>query len=162
VVKGGGHSYQGTSNAPDSLLVWTRRMNEVTLHDGFVGQGCTGRQEPVPAVSTGAGTVWGHVYDTVTTRAGRYVQGGGCITVGVTGLIQSGGFGSFFKAYGMAASLLEAEIVTAGGVPRIANACTHPDLFWAVKGGGRGSFGVVTRLTLRTHRLSCPSFTQVG
>jgi hypothetical protein len=76
------------------------------------------------------------------------------MTVGVAGLIQSGGFGSFSKAYGMAAaSLVEAEIVTADGTVRIANACTNPDLFWAIKGGGGGSFGVVTRLTLRTHSL---------
>ena len=40
VVKGGGHSYQGTSDAPDSLLVWTRRMNEVQLHEAFVARGC--------------------------------------------------------------------------------------------------------------------------
>ena len=74
--------------------------------------------------------------------------------MGVAGLIQSGGFGSFSKAYGMAAaSLLEAEIVTADGVVRIANACTNPDLFWGIKGGGGGSLGVVTRLTLRTHDL---------
>ena len=52
-----------------------------------------------------------------------------------------------------AASLLEAEVVTADGEVRIANACTNPDLFWALKGGGGGSFGVVTRLTLRTHAL---------
>ena len=38
VVKGGGHSYQGTSNAADSLLIWTRRMNAVTLHDAFIGE----------------------------------------------------------------------------------------------------------------------------
>ena len=94
------------------------------------------------------------MYDAVTTKAGRYVQGGGCLTVGVAGLIQSGGFGSFSKGYGMAAaSLLEAEIVTADGAVRIANACTNPELFWAIKGGGGGSFGVVTRLTLRTHDL---------
>ncbi len=43
VVKGGGHSFQGTSNAADSLLVWTRRMSTVTLHDAFVPQGCAGR-----------------------------------------------------------------------------------------------------------------------
>src|SRR6266436_287685 len=73
-------------------------------------------------------------------REGRYVQGGGCVTVGVAGLIQSGGFGSFSKAYGMAAaSLLEAEVVTADGAVRIANACTHRDLFWGLKGGGGGS-----------------------
>jgi FAD/FMN-containing dehydrogenase len=93
-------------------------------------------------------------YDAVMTRAGRYVQGGGCMTVGVAGLIQSGGFGSFSKGFGLAAAgLLEAEVVTADGERRIANASTNADLFWALKGGGGGTFGVVTRLTLRTREL---------
>jgi FAD/FMN-containing dehydrogenase len=154
VVKGGGHSYQGTSDAPDSLLLWTRHMNQVSLHDAFVGQGCAGTQAPQSAVSVGAGAMWIDAYDAVTTRGGRYVQGGGCTTVGVAGLVQSGGFGSFSKRYGTAAAgLLEAEIVTADGRVRIANACTHPDLFWAIKGGGGGSLGVLTRLTLRTREL---------
>ena len=154
VVKAGGHSYQGTSNAADSLLIWTREMNAITVHDAFVGVGCAGHHEPQPAVTVEAGAIWGQVYEAVTTQAGRYVQGGGCMTVGVAGLIQSGGFGSFSKAYGMAAaSLLEAEVVTADGAVRIANACTNPDLFWGLKGGGGGSLGVVTRLTLRTHDL---------
>ena len=87
-----------------------------------------------------------HVYDAVTTKAGRYVQGGGCTTVGVAGLVQSGGFGSFSKNFGTAAaSLLEAEIVTADGAVRIVNACSDPELFWGIKGGGGGSLGVVTR-----------------
>ncbi|MDB5731944.1 MAG: FAD-binding oxidoreductase, partial [Variovorax sp.] len=117
VVKGGGHSYQGTSNAPDSLLVWTRQMDGITLHDAFVGTGCAGRAAPQWAVTVGAGAFWEQVYDAVSTRAGGYVQGGGCMTVGVAGLVQSGGFGSFSKAYGLAAaSLLEAEVVTADGV----------------------------------------------
>ena len=154
VVKGGGHSYQGTSNAADSLLIWTRSMNAVALRDAFIGTGCVGKHRPEQAVAVEAGAIWGQVYDAVTTKGGRYVQGGGCMTVGVAGLIQSGGFGSFSKAYGMAAaSLLEAEIVTADGAVRIANACTNPDLFWGIKGGGGGSLGVVTRLTLRTHSL---------
>jgi FAD/FMN-containing dehydrogenase len=154
VVKGTGHSYQGTSNAADSLLIWTRAMNDVALHDAFVPRGCEGKVQPVPAVSTGGGSVWIDLYDAVTSRAGRYVQGGGCTTVGVAGLVQSGGFGSFSKAFGTAASgLLEAEVVTADGQVRIANACSNPDLFWALKGGGGGSFGVITRLTLRTHEL---------
>ena len=154
VVKGGGHSYQGTSNAADSLLVWTRRMNSIALNDAFVGSGCAGREEPQPAVTVGAGCIWMHVYQAVTAQGGRYVQGGGCGTVGVAGLVQSGGFGSFSKNYGSAAaSLLEAEVVTADGSVRVANACTHPDLFWGLKGGGGGSLGVVTRLTLKTHRL---------
>jgi len=154
VVKGGGHSYQGTSDAADSLLVWTRHMNAITLHDAFVGQGCEGRQAAQPAVTVEAGAMWADAYHAVTTQAGRYVQGGGCTSVGVAGLVQSGGFGSFSKNYGTAAAgLLEAEIVTADGVVRIANACTNPDLFWGIRGGGGGSLGVVTRLTLRTREL---------
>ncbi len=154
VVKGGGHSYQGTSNAADSLLIWTRAMNAITLHDAFVPAGCEQQAKPTRAVSVGAGALWAHVYDAVTTKAGGYVQGGGCMTVGVAGLVQSGGFGSFSKAYGLAsASLLEAEVVTADGAVRIANACTNPDLFWGLKGGGGSSLGVVTRLTLRVHPL---------
>ena len=156
VVKGGGggHSYQGTSAAPDSLLIWTREMDTITLHDAFVGVGCATTHAPQPAATIGPGAIWMHTYQAVTTKGGRYVQGGGCATVGVAGLIQSGGFGSFSKNYGTAAAgLLEAEIVTADGTVRIANACTNPDLFWGLKGGGGGSLGVITRLTLRTREL---------
>ena len=154
VIKGGGHSYQGTSNAADSLLIWTRPMRDVTLHDAFIAAGGEGRDQPLPAVSVGAGAVWLDVYDVVTTRAGRYVQGGGCTTVGVAGHVQSGGFGSFSKTFGTAAgSLIEAEVVTADGAIRVVNAHRDPDLYWALKGGGGGGFGVVTRLTLRTHSL---------
>jgi len=150
-VKGGGHSYQGTSNAPDSLLVWTRPMDRIELHDAFVAQGSN--DAPQPAVSLGAGVVWGNAYAAVS-KAGRYVQGGGCLTVGVAGLIQSGGFGSFSKRYGTAAaSLLEAEVVTADGTVRIASAHSNPELFWGLKGGGGGSLGVITRVTLKTHDL---------
>ena len=152
VVKGGGHSFLGRSNAPDSLLIWTRRMNAIVRHDAFVAQGCGGPAQP--AVSLGAGAIWGRTYDEVTTKGGRYVQGGGCLTVGVAGLVQAGGFGSHSKQFGTAAAnLLEAEVVTADGAVRIANACTNPDLYWGLKGGGGGSLGVVTRLTLRTHDL---------
>jgi FAD/FMN-containing dehydrogenase len=68
--------------------------------------------------------------------------------------VQSGGFGSFSKGFGSAAaSLLEAEVVTADGTARVVNACQEPELFWALKGGGGGSWGVITRLTLATHEL---------
>lgn len=139
-VKGGGHSYLGTSNAPNSLLIWTRHMNEIAI-DG-------------DAVTLGSGVIWLHAYDAVTTQHGRYVQGGGCATVGVAGLISSGGFGSFSKRYGTAASsLLEAEVVTADGKIRTVNAVSDPDLFWALKGGGGGTFGVITKIKLRLHDL---------
>jgi FAD/FMN-containing dehydrogenase len=155
VVKGGGHSYVGGSNEPDSLLVCTRpNLRNIELHDRFVPRGAAGLVHAEAAVSVGAGAIWMDVYDAVTTTAGRYVQGGGCTTVGVAGLVQGGGFGPFSKGFGTAAAnLLEAEVVTADGAVRITNAAMNPDLFWALKGGGGGTFGVVTRLTLRTHAL---------
>jgi FAD/FMN-containing dehydrogenase len=156
-VKGGAHSYQGGSNAPDSLLVWMRAMHDITVHDAFTPQGASG--PGVPAVSIGAGAMWVDAYDAVTTKAGRYVQGGGCATVGCAGLVLGGGFGSFSKRYGTGgASLIEAEIVTADGQVRVVNAHRDPDLFWALKGAGQCAFGVVTRLTLKTHELG----TQAG
>ncbi|RYE35581.1 MAG: FAD-binding oxidoreductase [Hyphomicrobiales bacterium] len=151
VIKGGGHSYHGASSAADSLQIWTRPMRQVVLHDEFAPVGC---RDAGNAVSIGAGARWLEAYQAVTTAGRRYVQGGGCTTVGVAGLIHGGGFGSFSKRFGLAAgSLLEAEIVTADGQVRIANPSIHSDLFWALKGGGGGSFGVVTRVTLRTHAL---------
>ncbi len=153
VIKGGGHSYLGQSNAADSLLIWTRKLNTIELHDSFVPQDCEGLVDPHPAVSVGSGAVFAQLYDAVTTRHGRYVQGGGCTSVGVGGHMQTGGFGSFSRYGGLtAAGLLEAEIVTADGNVRIVNARHHPDLFRALKGGGAG-FGITTRLTLATHPL---------
>jgi FAD/FMN-containing dehydrogenase len=153
VVRGGGHSYLGTSNAPDSLLLHTRPMDQIVMHDAFVAQGCS--DAPQHAVSVGTGNIWLKVYAAVT-RAGRYAQGGGCCTVNVGGFLTGGGFGSFSRRVGLgAASLLEAEVVTADGKVLVANACQNADLFWALKGGGAG-FGIVTRVTLRTHEL--PTF----
>jgi FAD/FMN-containing dehydrogenase len=152
-VKGTGHDYLGRSNAPGSLLVWTHAMRDVKVQDAFVPQGCS--VPGVPAVSVGAGTRWIEAYDAVTVKHHRYVQGGGCTSVGAAGgFLQGGGFGSWSKKYGVAAAgLLEAEVVTADGKTRIANACQNADLFWALRGGGGGTFGVVTRATLMTHPL---------
>src|SRR5690606_20308492 len=87
VVKGGGHSYQGTSTAPDSLLVWTRQMNDVVVHDNFISAGGKGVVAPQPAVSLGSGAMWIDAYHAVASQGGSYVQGGGCTTVGVAGLV---------------------------------------------------------------------------
>ena len=152
VIRGGGHSYLGASNAPDSLMIWTRKMRRVEVHEAFTPRGMSGAG--VPAVSLEAGCVWLDAYRAVTTETGRYVQGGGCTTVGVAGLVQGGGFGSYSKGFGTAgASLLEAEVVTADGQVRVVNHARDPDLFWALKGGGGGTFGVITRTTLATHPL---------
>ena len=152
VIKGRGHSYLGASNAPDSLLIWTRHMDDVTVHEAFTPAGSNAA--PVPAVSCGAGAMWMHAYRAVAVDGGRYVQGGGCTTVGVAGLVQGGGFGSFSKGFGTAgASLIEAEVVTADGKVRVVNHVQEPELFWALKGGGGGTFGAITRMTLATHPL---------
>src|SRR5579871_328156 len=99
-VKGGGHSYQGTSNAPDSLLIWTRHMHDIEMNTAFVPQGCEHAIQPQLAVTVGAGTIGMQAYTAVTTEGAKYVQGGGCTTVCLGGLVQSGGFGSHSKHYG--------------------------------------------------------------
>ena len=151
VIKGGGHSYYGQSNAPDSLLVWTRDLRGIELHDSFVPEGGSGAG--VPAVSVASGEKFITLYGEAVVKGGRYVQGGGCTSVGVGGHAQSGGFGHFSKFGGMtAANLLEAEIVVASGEILIANAYQNSDLYWALKGGGAG-WGITTRLTLATRDL---------
>ena len=153
VVKGTGHDYLGRSSAPDSLLVWTHEMRDITVHESFVAQGCDAKG--IPAVSVGAGTRWLEAYQTVTGKHRRYVQGGGCTSVGAAGgFTQGGGFGSWSKKYGTgAAGVLEVEVVTADGRLLVASSCQNQDLFWALRGGGGGTYGVVTRMTLRTHPL---------
>lgn len=154
VVKGGGHSYFGNSNRAGSLLVWTHRMRQIELHDAFRPAGAPADAPALPAVSVGAGCRWGEVYRKVAVEHGRYVQGGGCLTVGVAGLVMGGGFGSLSKQFGTgAANLMEAEVVTADGRVRTVNRWQDPELLFALRGGGGGTFGIVTWLTLRTHDL---------
>jgi hypothetical protein len=151
VAKGTGHDYLGRSCDPEALTVWTHRMREVTVHDAFLPQGAEQTASGVPAVSIGAGVRWLEAYQ-VVHRHHRYVQGGGCTSVGVTGFTLGGGFGHFSRRYGTAAgNLLEAEIVTASGEVLVVSESSHPDLFWAIRGGGFG-LGIVTRLTMRTHQ----------
>jgi len=150
VIKGAGHDYLGRSSAPGSLLIWTHRMRDVTVHDAFRPAGMDG--PGVPAISVGAGTRWLEAYHAAAAH-GRYVQGGGCVSVGAAGgFPQGGGFGSFSRRYGTAAgNMLEAEVVLASGEIVVANEAQHADLFWALRGGGGGTFGVVTALTMRTY-----------
>ena len=154
VTKGGGHSYFGNSNAANSLLVWTKKMDRIEQHDRFIPAGAPAGTRGETAVSVGTGCLWGRVYRDTMVRHGRYVQGGGCLTVGVGGFVTGGGFGSLSKRFGTgAANLLEAEVVTADGSVRIANAYQNRDLFFALRGGGGATFAIATRLTLRTFDL---------
>lgn len=155
VIKGTGHDYLGRSNNDKALLIWTHHMREVTLQPHFVPTGCQPAPSPVNAVTVEAGARWLEVYQKVSVQGDRYVQGGGCTSVGaVGGFTQGGGFGSWSKQFGTgAAGILEAELITADGKILTVNRCQHPDLFWALKGGGGGTFGVVSKMTLLTHPL---------
>jgi FAD/FMN-containing dehydrogenase len=152
VIKGTGHDYLGRSCAPGSLMIWTHRMREVTVHDGFVPAGSPAGAAGVRAITVGAGTRWLEAYQALQPRD-RCVQGGGCVSVGAAGgFVQGGGFGIWSRRYGTAAgNMLEAEVVLASGEIVTVNAVQHPDLFWALRGGGGGTFGVVSRLTMRTY-----------
>lgn len=127
-------------------------MREVTVHDGFAPTGSPAGETGVPTITLGAGTRWLEAYQALLPHD-RYVQGGACATVGAAGgFIQGGGFGIWSRRYGTAAgSMLEGELVLASGELVTANAVQHPDLFWALRGGGGGTFGVVCSLTVRTY-----------
>lgn len=153
VVKGAGGDYYGRSSGPrESLLVWTHDLRSVAVHRAFRAEGAPVGTPAVPAITVSAGNTWLHAYR-AATAAGLYVQGGGCTTVGACGgFTQGGGFGSYSKRFGSgAAGVLQAEVVTGDGQLRIANAYRNSDLYWALKGGGGGTFGIVVRQTLLAH-----------
>lgn len=154
VIKGAGHDYLGRSSGSDALLIWTHNMRDIHYDQHFHPQSCPANTE-YSAVTVSAGNRWIEAYNVVTNEHNQYVQGGGCTTVGAAGgFPQGGGFGSWSKEFGTGAGgIVQAEVVTADGQVVIANECQNQDLFWAIKGGGGGTFGVVTQLTLRTHDL---------
>jgi len=152
VVKGGAHSYLGQSNAADSFLIWTKKLDKIEMHERFVPQGSKDAQ-PIEAVSVQGGAIWVDVYDKAVVKGKRYVQGGGCTSVGVGGHLQTGGFGSFSKRFGLSAGgIVEVEMVLADGRVVVANEHVNSDLFWAVRGAG-AAYGIITRATLRLHPL---------
>lgn len=155
VIKGAGHDYLGRNNAPNSLLIWTHNMREVSYNESFIPAGCPTDTAAIPVIQVGAGTRWLEAYDMATNKHNQYVQGGGCTTVGAAGgFTQGGGFGQFSKQYGTgSAGIAEVEVVTANGNIVTANDCQNSDLFWAIRGGGGGTFGVVTKMTLKLHPL---------
>ncbi|MGI9196091.1 MAG: FAD-binding protein [Candidatus Nanopelagicales bacterium] len=153
VVKGTGHDYYGRSCGPrESLLVWTHNMRDITVREAFRPRGAPAGTPAVPAVTTTAGNRWLEAY-TRASQSGLYIQGGGCTSVGACGgFALGGGFGSFSKRFGSgAAGVLEISVVLASGKIVVANAYQNADLFWAMRGGGGGTFGVVTHMTLLAH-----------
>ena len=153
VVKGAGGDYFGRSSGrADSLLIWTHDLNQIRVQRAFRPEGAPADLPAVTALEVSAGNTWLQAYQ-AATAAKLYVQGGGCTTVGACGgFTQGGGFGNFSKRFGSGAgNVLQLELITADGQLRTVNAYRDPDLYWALKGGGGGTFAVVVRQTLLAH-----------
>lgn len=148
VVKSSGHEIQGRSTAAGALLVWLAGLRGITLEPAFAA--CAG-DTPVAAVSAGPGDSYGDLYALLDPAA--IVVGGSARTVSAAGGHILGGGHSFVSPhYGLAAdNLLAVDAVLANGTLVRASACENTDLFWALRGGGGGSFAVVTSVTHRVH-----------
>jgi FAD/FMN-containing dehydrogenase len=139
-VRSGGHGLAGHGTSEGGIVLDLSQMNGVEVDpEGRTAWAETG-------VTTGA-------YTRAAGEHGLATGFGDSPTVGVGGITLSGGFGFLLRKHGLTIDdLLAAEVVTAGGELLEVDASTHPDLFWALRGGG-GNFGVATRLRFRLHEV---------
>jgi len=138
--RSGGHSYGGYSVSP-GVVVDVSRLHGVTV-------------APNGRAAVGAGARLIDVYDRLWQH-GVTVPAGTCPTVGIAGLTQGGGIGFAARKFGLTCdNLVQAILVTADGRALVAGPREHADLYWAVRGGGGGNFGIVTRLVFRTHAVA--------
>ncbi|MEU0444341.1 FAD-binding oxidoreductase [Streptomyces tendae] len=137
-VRGGGHNVAGTAVCDDGIVIDLSAMRAVSVD---------------PADRTAwvqGGALWADV-DHETQTHGLATTGGIVSHTGVAGLTLGGGIGFLMRKHGLAVdNLLTAEVVTADGSILRASADDHPDLFWALRGGG-GNFGVVTQFRFALH-----------
>ncbi|MGA8247436.1 MAG: FAD-binding oxidoreductase [Nocardioides sp.] len=139
-VRGGGHGFQGFGTNDDGVVIDLRDLADVAVID-----------PDRRVVRVGGGATWGRVADALAPH-GLAISSGDTRSVGVGGLTLTGGVGWKVRRYGLALDqLLAAELVTAGGDVVRTSAEEHPDLFWAIRGGG-GNFGVVTAFEFAAHR----------
>ena len=137
-VRGGGHHIAGNALCNDGLVIDLSKMKAALV-------------DPAARRVTVEGGATLADLDAATQTHGLATQVGINSTTGIAGLTLGGGFGWLSRKYGMTVDNLEsAEVVTATGEVVRASATEHPDLFWALRGGG-GNFGVVTRFEFRLH-----------
>jgi FAD/FMN-containing dehydrogenase len=140
-VRSGGHSFEGFSQSPD-LVIDVRGMTGIKL--------ATDKK----SVSIGSGSSLGSVYKALWP-SNLAIPAGSCFRVGVAGHSLGGGFGLLGRSFGLACdSVLSMEAVDASGQIRNVSGQENPDLFWALRGGGNGSFAVVTNFNFRTSPVS--------
>ena len=137
-IRGGGHNIAGNALCDDGLVIDLSKMKAAQVDPA-------GRRVTIEGGATLADL------DAATQAYGLATPVGINSTTGIAGLTLGGGFGWLSRKYGMTIDNLEsAEVVTAAGEVVRASATEHPDLFWALRGGG-GNFGVVTRFEFRLH-----------
>ncbi len=145
-ARSGGHSYAGYSVVTGGLVVDLSRLSRITVN------------RAAGTVDVEAGVRLMKLYATLSPR-GLTVPGGSCASVGVGGLALGGGVGLAGRKFGLTAdNIVEMTCVTADGRARTVNSRSNPDLFWALRGGGGGNFGIVTRFTFRTHPVTSAWF----
>ncbi|KAJ6446711.1 transmembrane alpha-helix domain-containing protein [Purpureocillium lavendulum] len=151
VVKGTGHDDNGRSIAPFALSIWTHHMQDIAHHRGEFKFAGSNKRIKGNAITVGAGVQMYDVY-TATAKNGETIVGGGGKSVGLGGYITGGGHSILAARYGLAAdNVLQMEMVTPGGDFLTINEDQNRDLFWAMRGGGGSTFGVITSFTLKTH-----------
>jgi FAD/FMN-containing dehydrogenase len=140
-IRGGGHNGPGLATCDDGLVIDLSEMKGVHVDP---------KQR---TVRVAGGATWGEV-DHATHAFGLATPSGFISTTGVGGLTLGGGIGYLARTYGLSLdNLLSVDMVLADGSYVTASADDHPDLFWAVRGGG-GNFGVVTSFVFRLHEIS--------